>query len=105
MARDLVERGERMTEDRVALTPALLAEDALIFGLRMNAGVDLAPWRARWPDAPWATVEAVLDAGERMGCRARRRPRAADRSRATAGGFGRRRNHGGVFENENGIPA
>jgi oxygen-independent coproporphyrinogen-3 oxidase len=53
-------RGERMTEDRVALTPALLAEDALIFGLRMNAGVDLAPWRARAPEAPWPAVEDVL---------------------------------------------
>src|ERR1035437_1854387 len=29
-------RQERVTEDRVAVTPALLAEDALIFGLRMN---------------------------------------------------------------------
>jgi len=54
-------RGERMTEDRVALTPALLAEDALIFGLRMNAGVDLAEWRGRCPDAPWAVVEECLD--------------------------------------------
>jgi oxygen-independent coproporphyrinogen-3 oxidase len=53
-------RGERMTEDRVALTPALLAEDALIFGLRMNAGVDLATWRARAPEAPWPAVEDVL---------------------------------------------
>jgi oxygen-independent coproporphyrinogen-3 oxidase len=56
-----VERGERVTEDRVALTPALLAEDALIFGLRMNAGVDVSLWRSRCPDAPWAAVEAVLD--------------------------------------------
>ncbi len=54
--------GARMTEDRVALTPALLAEDALIFGLRMNAGVDLGPWRKRAPDAPWAAVEATLAA-------------------------------------------
>ncbi len=53
-------RGERVTEDRVMLTPALLAEDALIFGLRMNAGVNLAPWRRRAPDAPWAEVEAAL---------------------------------------------
>lgn len=62
-----LDRGARMTEDRVALTPALLAEDALIFGLRMNGGVDLAPWRARAPEAPWATVEdvlATLTAGE-----------------------------------------
>lgn len=55
-----VERGERMTEDRVELTPALLAEDALIFGLRMNAGVDVAAWQRRCPDAPWAAVEATL---------------------------------------------
>ena len=55
-----VSRGERMTEDRVALTPALLAEDALVFGLRMNAGVDLAGWRSRCPRAPWSEVEALL---------------------------------------------
>ncbi|MBL9188655.1 MAG: radical SAM family heme chaperone HemW [Opitutaceae bacterium] len=59
-------RGERLTEDRVRLTPALLAEDALIFGLRMNAGVDLAPWRTRAPEVPWPMVEdslATLAAG------------------------------------------
>jgi oxygen-independent coproporphyrinogen-3 oxidase len=55
-----LETGVRMTEDRVTLTPALLAEDALIFGLRMNEGVDLAKWRARAPEAPWPAVEAVL---------------------------------------------
>jgi oxygen-independent coproporphyrinogen-3 oxidase len=62
-----LDRGERVTEDRVALTPALLAEDALIFGLRTNAGVDLALWRARAPQAPWLVVEdtlATLAAGE-----------------------------------------
>lgn len=62
-----VERGERLTEDRVALTPALLAEDAVIFGLRMNAGVDLAVWRARAPAAPWPVIDdtlATLAAGE-----------------------------------------
>jgi oxygen-independent coproporphyrinogen-3 oxidase len=48
-----------MTEDRVGLTPALLAEDSLIFGLRMNAGVDLAALRARFPAAPWAAVDAA----------------------------------------------
>ena len=55
-----VARGERVTEDRVRLSPALLAEDALIFGLRMNAGVDLAPWRVRAPEAPWPMVEDTL---------------------------------------------
>lgn len=55
-----LECGERATTDRVALTPSLLAEDALIFGLRMNEGVDVEAWRARAPDAPWASVEDVL---------------------------------------------
>lgn len=54
-----VTEGIRMTEDRVALTPALLAEDSLIFGLRMNAGVDLEALRDRFPQAPWLAVEAV----------------------------------------------
>jgi oxygen-independent coproporphyrinogen-3 oxidase len=57
-----VERRERMTEDRVALTPELLAEDALIFGLRMNEGVELGPWRARAPSAPWPVIEDALAA-------------------------------------------
>ncbi|MEY4814218.1 MAG: hypothetical protein RLZZ162_1291 [Verrucomicrobiota bacterium] len=55
-----VAHGDRVTEDRVALTPALLTEDALIFGLRMNAGVDVDQWRARCPDAPWEAVDALL---------------------------------------------
>ncbi|MBS0633686.1 MAG: radical SAM family heme chaperone HemW [Verrucomicrobia bacterium] len=56
-----VNRGERVTEDRVALTPALLAEDALIFGLRMNAGVDVSLWRECCPEAPWPAVDALLE--------------------------------------------
>lgn len=52
--------GRRMTEDRVVLTPTQLAEDALIFGLRMNAGVDLAHWRARCPEAPWSDVTELV---------------------------------------------
>ena len=55
-----VAHGDRVTEDRVALTPALLTEDALIFGLRMNAGVDVDQWRARCPNAPWEAVDALL---------------------------------------------
>ena len=57
---DHLDAGRRATEDRTTLTPALLAEDALIFGLRMNEGVDLAPWRMRAPEAPWTHVEAML---------------------------------------------
>jgi oxygen-independent coproporphyrinogen-3 oxidase len=56
-----VAAGERMTEQRVPLTPALLAEDALIFGLRMNEGVNLAALRTRWPNAPWTTADALAD--------------------------------------------
>lgn len=37
---DHLASGHRMTEDRTRLTPALLLEDSLIFGLRMNAGVN-----------------------------------------------------------------
>lgn len=56
----LIARGERMTEDRVPLTPELMAEDALIFGLRMNEGVDVPAWRTSAPAAPWPAVEALL---------------------------------------------
>jgi len=76
-----VARGERLTEDLVTLTPALLAEDALIFGVRMNAGVDLAALRQRFPAAPWERVAAVAErlaeAGlaERGGDRLRLTPR------------------------------
>lgn len=55
-----VRAGRRVTEDRVRLTPELLAEDALIFGLRMTAGVDVGVWRARAPLAPWSAVEETL---------------------------------------------
>lgn len=52
--------GHRATQDRVAVTPALRAEDALIFGLRMNAGVDLAGLHALAPEAPWPVIEDAL---------------------------------------------
>ena len=56
-----VARGERMTEDRVVLTPALLAEDALVFGLRLNEGVDLAEIRGRFSDTRgWEELETEL---------------------------------------------
>ncbi len=81
-----VDAGERVTEDRVAVTPALLAEDALIFGLRMNAGVDVAVWRARCPEAPWGEVEALLDrlAEGGLALRADTRVRLTDRGRLLA---------------------
>ncbi|MBP7140975.1 MAG: radical SAM family heme chaperone HemW [Opitutaceae bacterium] len=47
--RQRLDRGERMTEDRCVLTDRNLLEDALIFGLRMNAGVDWRQLCERFP--------------------------------------------------------
>ncbi len=82
--------GKRMTEDRLALTPVQLAEDALIFGLRMNAGVDLAPWRARCPDAPWAAVDELAQrlAGDGLAELNGTRLRLTDRGRLLADSVG-----------------
>lgn len=55
-----VARGERMTEDRVELTTALLAEDALIFGLRMTAGVDPVELARRFPCPAWSRARGIL---------------------------------------------
>jgi oxygen-independent coproporphyrinogen-3 oxidase len=87
---ELVGRGERMTEDRTPLAAALLVEDALVFGLRMNAGVDLAPLRARSPDAPWARVDALVDrlAAEGLATRDGSRVRLAARGRLLADSVG-----------------
>lgn len=62
-----VARGERMTEDRTHLTPSLLVEDAMVFGLRLNEGVNLAALRARFPAAGWAELEATLTRLEEQG--------------------------------------
>jgi oxygen-independent coproporphyrinogen-3 oxidase len=56
-----VAAGERATVDRVALTPDLLAEDALIFGLRLNEGVSPTALACRWPNAPWAQANKALN--------------------------------------------
>lgn len=83
-------QGVRLTEDRVGLTPALLAEDALVFGLRMNAGVALGPWRERAPEAPWPAVDAMLGQLARDGLvhRAGDHVRLTDRGRLLADAVG-----------------
>jgi oxygen-independent coproporphyrinogen-3 oxidase len=83
-------RGARVTEDRVAVTPALLAEDALIFGLRMNAGVDVSAWRVRCPGVAWEAVEGLLDrlAAEGLAWRDGQRVRLTDRGRLLADSVG-----------------
>ncbi len=85
-----LDRGERVTEDRQLLTPELLAEDALIFGLRMNEGVDLGVWRTRAPLAPWASVERTLDAlvENELAVRSGNRVRLTDRGRLVADSVG-----------------
>src|SRR6187551_1984765 len=55
-----VAAGRRTTSDRVALTPDLLAADAVIFGLRMNDGVSLPRLRRRFPSVAWAGLEDLL---------------------------------------------
>jgi oxygen-independent coproporphyrinogen III oxidase len=47
--------------DEVALTPALLAADALIFGLRLNRGVDLAALAARFPEIDFAALAPLWE--------------------------------------------
>jgi oxygen-independent coproporphyrinogen-3 oxidase len=59
-------KGARATGDRVRLTPALLAEDALIFGLRMNAGVDVEALRVKARESgavalDWGGVDALVE--------------------------------------------
>lgn len=49
--RENIGRGIRMTEDRCVLADRNLLEDALIFGLRMNAGVDWRQLIERFPEA------------------------------------------------------
>jgi oxygen-independent coproporphyrinogen-3 oxidase len=85
-----VGRGERMTEDRSELSAALLAEDALVFGLRMNAGVDLARLRSRCPGAPWQRVEALVDrlVSEDLAARDAGRVRLTHRGRLLADSIG-----------------
>jgi oxygen-independent coproporphyrinogen-3 oxidase len=87
---DNVGHGIRLTEDRVHLTPALLAEDALIFGLRMNAGVDLSTWRSRAPEAPWAVIDDTLTtlAAGNLLVRERDRVRLTRRGRLVADSVG-----------------
>lgn len=57
---DEVAAGRRATTERTALTPGLLAADAVIFGLRMNEGVSLPRLRRRFPAVVWTGLEDLL---------------------------------------------
>lgn len=58
-----LESGRSEYADQTDLTPEMLAQDLLIFGLRMNAGVDLEALRTRLPGAlpaGWNAFEGHL---------------------------------------------
>jgi len=67
-----VTRGHRATTERVVLAGGQLAEDALIFGLRMNDGVSLPALRARFGEDAVAPFDPVLRALEAEGLLQRR---------------------------------
>lgn len=85
-----VRAGRRRTEDWVDLTPELLAEDALIFGLRMNDGVDVGGWQRRAPRAPWLAIHEALAAlaGDELLTRDGDRIRLTTRGRLVADSIG-----------------
>lgn len=62
-----VGEGVRATTERTRLTPELLGEDRLVFGLRTNAGVDLREVADRFPEYRLAAVEPELDRLEAEG--------------------------------------
>jgi oxygen-independent coproporphyrinogen-3 oxidase len=62
-----LETGEPKWADSMELSPEILAQDLLIFGLRMNAGVDLNEVERRFPGAlpaSWpAFMESLIEEG------------------------------------------
>jgi oxygen-independent coproporphyrinogen-3 oxidase len=55
-----VHAGRPARVEDILLTPRMLATDALVFGLRMNAGVDLAAWQARFGVQAPAPLQALF---------------------------------------------
>jgi oxygen-independent coproporphyrinogen III oxidase len=66
-----VRAGRRAWTDRVRLTPGQMTEDALIFGLRMNDGVDLDEVERRFGTGALAGFRPALEALVRDGLAAR----------------------------------
>lgn len=62
-----LENGRPARVDVTPLNDALLAADALIFGLRMNDGVDLSILMDRFPDAPWSSLQPLWSRLENEG--------------------------------------
>jgi len=52
--------GKRASDDQTFLTPDLLAQDALIFGLRLTEGIDPVALAQRFPTPQWDRARGVL---------------------------------------------
>ena len=85
-----IDGGPARADGPVELTPRILAEDSLIFGLRMNEGVALPALRARFPEAPWGEVDALAErlAQEGLAVAGGRRLRLTLRGRLVADAVG-----------------
>jgi oxygen-independent coproporphyrinogen-3 oxidase len=62
-----LDAGRRADVERIELTSRMLAEDCLVFGLRMNEGVNLPALGARFPAAPWEKVAGLAARLEEAG--------------------------------------
>jgi oxygen-independent coproporphyrinogen-3 oxidase len=56
-----LDSGRRSLVDSVELTPRMLAEDSIIFGLRMNEGVDLSALQRRFPETSWKQIGSLVE--------------------------------------------
>lgn len=56
-----LDAGQPARVDVVPLDGAILATDALVFGLRMNQGVDIAALRDRFPEFDWHRAGQVIE--------------------------------------------
>lgn len=59
--------GKPRRVDEVTLSESMLAADYLIFGFRMNAGVNLNLLKKRYPEIPFGTLEPLWDRWEEDG--------------------------------------
>lgn len=80
--REAIERGTNARIDETVLDGNTLATDALIFGLRMNAGVSISELQIRFPSAPWKGFSELARSLEEEGLLAVE----GDRWRLTASG-------------------
>lgn len=56
-----VEAGIPKRVEEVVLSEGMLAEDSLIFGLRMNEGVDVEEWKVSYPNVRFEKYASVFD--------------------------------------------